>query len=51
MDTQLSDMSFPAGLCMDEEVLADSSEDITWLPWLVGKVPATGNVAGGVIDW
>jgi len=53
MDVQLSNMSVAlssVGLCANEEVLVDPSEDIDWLPWLGGRVLDTGNTAEGMID-
>ena len=53
MDTQLRSMSSAsasAGLCGDEEVSADPSEDPVWLSEFWGKVLAMGDEAAGVID-
>jgi len=54
MVTQLRAMSLSAlsaELCVDEEVSADPSEDMVWLPWLWGEVPAMGDEAVGEIEW
>jgi len=53
MDTQLRAIlsrSGSAGLCGDEGVSTDPSEDTVWLPWLWGKVPAMGDEVAGMID-
>jgi len=54
MDTQLRAISLRSGsvgLCRDEKVSVDPSEDTIWLPWLWGEVLVIGDKAAGMIVW